>query len=415
MSTIRSVFTLISGTVGSQLILVAVSPILTRLYKPEDFAVLAVFMALTQVAEVIASGRYELAILLPRDLTDAFKIGILCVALAAMVSLVILAGVVVWREAASAFWGMPSLARWLWLLPVAVFFSAVFAMGQAANIRLGAYRAVAGANVVKTLVMSVVQLGLGLLVPGPGSLVVGSTMANGAANSRLLRSVITANGGVPAWRWSELGSLALQYRRFPAFSMPAGLVNVGNVNLMNLTLPVLMGPATLGFYSLGMRMLGAPLQQIAGPIGQVFMRSAAEELRQTGTARRSFLNGLAALSTISITFFGILYLVIEDVFTFVFGPGWVVAGQFAAIMMPLFAVRFIVSPLSGIASLTDNRHSLAVNIALLLVSGLVLLSAASSDWAAEQLLIWLSLSQSAVYLAYLPALYWLAAHKGQRE
>jgi hypothetical protein len=81
-------------------------------------------------------------------------------------------------------------------------------------------------------------------------------------------------------------------------------------------------------------------------------------------------------------------------------------------MMPLFAVRFVVSPLSSISSLTDNRHSLAVNVALLLVTGFVLLNASYSGWAAEQFLTWLSLSQIAVYIAYLPTLYWLAAHKG---
>ena len=406
---------LILGTSGSQLILVAVTPILTRMYTPEDFAVLALFTAMIQVLAVIANGRYDLAIFLAKGLEEVFKLALLCVAVSAAVSLLVLIAIAIGRETVANWWSMPELAGWLWLLPVAVFFGGVFTVAQSANVRFGAYKIVASANVMKALVQSAIQILLGLVTIGGGPLVIGRTMANVVANGRLIRSGIAHIGGAPAWRWAELWTLAKQYKRFPSFSAPAGLVNVGNANLMNFVLPVLVGPATLGFYFLAMRVLGAPLQQIAGPVGQVFMREAAEELRQKGSARSSFLKGLAALGAISLVLFGALYLIIEPAFTIVFGAEWAVAGHYAAILMPLFAVRFIVSPLSSIAGLTDNRHALGINLLLLLVSVFVLARAQAGAWEAELLLTWLSLSQCAVYLGYLPVLYWLAAHRELSE
>ena len=41
-----------------------------------------------------------------------------------------------------------------------------------------------------------------------------------------------------------------------------------------------------------------------------------------------------------------LYFVVEDIFVIVFGENWSIAGTYAKILIPLFFVRFIVSPLT---------------------------------------------------------------------
>jgi O-antigen/teichoic acid export membrane protein len=232
-------------------------------------------------------------------------------------------------------------------------------------------------------------------------------------NGHLIRSAVSAIGGVPDWRWAEMLSLAKEYRRFPMYSAPAGLANVGNINLMNFALPILLTPATLGYYSLAMRVLGAPVQQVAGPIGQVFMREAAEELQRTGSARRSFIKGALALGAISVVFFGALAMVVEPAFAIIFGAEWSVAGRYAAIMMPLFAVRFVVSPLTTTAGLTDNRFGLAFNLVLLFAAVIVLWQSSLRDWSAEILLNILTYVLGFLYLAYMPVLFWLAGSKGR--
>lgn len=404
---------LISGTSASQFILIAISPILTRLYTPEDFAILALFAALVQVAGVLANGRYDLAMLLPKSDGEAFQIGLLGVMLAAGLSGLLAVAVAVFGDAAADLWNVPGLMPWLWLLPVAVFFGGAFTAAQGFGLRLRDYRAIAGANILKSALQGSVQVVAGLVGAGPGGLVVGRTLANVGANGRLIRPAITAMGGWPGWQWSQIRALAWSYRRFPMFSAPAGLLNVFNANLMSFALPILLAPATLGFYSLAMRVLGAPLQQIAGPIGQVFMREAAEELRQTGSAHKSFLKGGFYLTLVSLVLFSSLFFLVEPLFGLVFGAEWAVAGRYAAIMMPLFAVRFIVSPLSGTAALTDNRQALLVNVVLLIVSSAVLWFAHRGDWSAETVLSGLTYSLSAVYLCFLPFLYYLAKTGGK--
>lgn len=404
-----------SGTTASQLVLIAASPILTRIYTPEDFAVLALFGAFAQIFGVAANGRYEIAIYLPKEERDAYKIAVLGLLIAVTVSAGILIGILLLGSKAAEWWNMPQLEIWLWFLPIAVLFGGIFSVAQAAAIRLGAYKAIAGASIIKALVQTGLQMVLGLFAAGPGGLVLGRTFANGSANLPLIRAGLARIGGHQPWNWSELWTLAKEYRRFPLFSGPAGLINVGNANLLNFALPILLGPATLGFYTLAMRVLGAPLQQIAGPVGQVFMREASREIRTTGSAKRSFVKGLTVLTGISALLFGSLYFVIEPIFGFVFGSEWAIAGRYAAILMPLFAVRFIVSPLSGTAGITDNRYTLVINVLLLAISSLILAASYYNSWEAEKLLAWFSASLCFVYIAYLPVLYWLATSQNRSD
>lgn len=51
----RSVSILAGGTAAGQAIVVLASPILTRLYTPEDFGLLAVYAALLGIISVVAS------------------------------------------------------------------------------------------------------------------------------------------------------------------------------------------------------------------------------------------------------------------------------------------------------------------------------------------------------------------------
>jgi O-antigen/teichoic acid export membrane protein len=70
----RNVLTLMTGTTIAQAIPIAISPILTRIYTPEDFGVFALYMSVVSIVSVVATGRYELAIMLPKKDEDAINI-----------------------------------------------------------------------------------------------------------------------------------------------------------------------------------------------------------------------------------------------------------------------------------------------------------------------------------------------------
>ena len=76
---IKNTFFLISGAGLSQLIPFVFSPILTRLYTPEDFGRLAIYMACCSIFSIVSTGLYEMSIMLPKADKKAINIlGFIC-------------------------------------------------------------------------------------------------------------------------------------------------------------------------------------------------------------------------------------------------------------------------------------------------------------------------------------------------
>ena len=85
-SVFRGMFTLALGSGAARLISIAVIPVLSRIYAPEDYGVLSVFIALTAILAPLLSLRYVTALPLPRHPGLAMSLFALCVGLMARCS-----------------------------------------------------------------------------------------------------------------------------------------------------------------------------------------------------------------------------------------------------------------------------------------------------------------------------------------
>ena len=186
----RNVLVLVSGTTVAQAIPIAVSPILTRMYSPSDFGVLAIFVAVTTVLGAVATGRYELAIMLPEDEEDAVHLMRVCLYLTSAVSVGLLGVVLVARHAIADILGSPELSGWLFLAPPTVFLTGLFQALNYANSRRKRYRLMAQATASKAAGGVGVQLVAGLTSLGAGGLVLGQAASHAFSNGRLIRACL---------------------------------------------------------------------------------------------------------------------------------------------------------------------------------------------------------------------------------
>lgn len=83
----KNVAILSSGTIISQIIVVITSFFLARLYNAQDFGVLSLFTSINLILVIIFSGRYELAIGLPKLSIDGKKILSIVIVLSSIFSL----------------------------------------------------------------------------------------------------------------------------------------------------------------------------------------------------------------------------------------------------------------------------------------------------------------------------------------
>lgn len=402
----RSFIALASGTLVAQAIPIAISPLLTRLFSPEQLGGFALFMAIVTVLGGIAAARYEMAIMLPESQRDAYVLAWLSGGISTVFCLLLFIPCVIWNDAIASLVGDQTLSWILPWMPLAVWFLVVGAIMTALASRERRFSVVARANVVKSASMSGVQVGAGFANLGVSGLIVGNLLGGMVFLANLYK--VGEGGDRPQFK--DLGQQAYRYRDFPKYSLWATLANGISVNVLSFLLSIFYSLVSLGFYNLVQRVLAAPSAVIGGAIGQVFYQRASVELRDQGSILRSFHSAWFRLLFISVPPFLLIFLFAESIFAFVFGEQWRVAGHYAEILAPMFWVRFWVSPLSSTNQLLlQNKFGLLANLALLFISVLVVIYAAVRGLGVEEMLTLMNAVMVLFYLCFFVFLYHSAA------
>jgi len=398
----RNVLTLMTGTTIAQAIPIAISPILTRIYTPEDFGILALFVAMTSILGTIASGRYELAIMLPKKDKDAINLFALGFIIVSLLTIILFFIIIIFHDNILGILNNQNISLWLYFIPIAVFFTGIYNLLNYFNNRKKQYRDLANATIVKSIITAIIQLSIGIVKGGVVGLISGQLISQFFANMKLLKNLTKNKNLIRSISKIKIFILAKKYKDFPKFTLWAGLLNTSSTQLTNILISSLFNVKTLGFYSLSQRMLGMPSALIGGSIGQVFFQEATKERHQTGSAISTFQSTLKKLMIIGVPFFSLMFFFIEDAFTFVFGEEWIVAGKYAKILMPFFMINFISSPLAISMSIFEKqKHGLYINIILIITALGTLFLSMLFHWKFIEFLTILSILMFIDYLLFI--------------
>ncbi len=344
---------LAGGTVASQVLLFAAAPILTRLYSPDDFGLLAIYAALLGIGGVVVSLRYQLAIPLPESDQDAAWVALAAMAGVIGTVLVSTAVVVLFRAPIAQGLGAPELGAFLWLLPVGLLALGTYQVFKYWAIRKQEFGPIARSKITQSVTAIAIQLGLFSF--GPFALLLGQAAGHGAGGGRLMRSARVNSGHLfrntaPRDIWTA----AVRYRRFPLYSTWGAVFNKAGSQLPPILFASLFSPAAAGIYFLTHRVLALPMQVIGRAISDVFIARAARA-RYDGDLARLIKVAHNRLTYIAIPPTILLILVGPDLFALVFGSAWREAGLFARWMAPWICLVFVTSPLTSVFSVLERQ------------------------------------------------------------
>lgn len=343
----RSVL-LVSGVAAAQIVIVAASPLLSRLYTPADFGALAVFTSLLGVTFTICSLRYERAIALPDDEARASAVTAVSVISAFVFSALLTIGVALWhfwlRDVASNDTGS---STYILFLPLATLGSGWFQVLSFAAVRRGRFHRTARGRVAQGVSMVVVQLGLGVVGVGEIGLVAGLTIS-------WLVAVLafTASATARAWRSlravprREMASAARRYRSFALYGTWSGLFNRLALEAPPLFLAALYGAPAAGFFIVAERVIAAPSDLIGNSVLQVYFNEAAR-LRREDPAQlpRLLRRTLAKMTLIALPPTIAVAALGPWLFSFVLGAEWWTAGVYARLLSVALAAAVAVTPI----------------------------------------------------------------------
>ena len=401
----RQVMTLVTGTGLAQLIPLAVSPLLTRLYTPHDFGVFALYASLLAVLAVLGSARYELALMLPKDDTDALALVALAMAIVLAASAVVLAAVLLFQADLARWLDSPAVAPWLLLVPVSMLLTGLVNTLTVWANRTSSYRQISISRVLQSASAAAVAVALGWGLSRGSEAGVGLVL--GAVVGQALAGASLA---WPFWRrwgarlqgvgWQPMRAQALRFREFPAVNMPHALLDALQGSGVVALIAVLFGPTLLGFHALAQRVVRTPMATLGSAVAQVFQKRAADALHAGGDTRRLVDAVLRRLGAAAVAVLPLLWFA-PELFAFVFGAAWREAGVYAQILTPWLLLNFMLSPLSQLPLLLGRQaRALAYGVAYQLAMVGPLAVAWLMTLSLRQALLLQSVAASVVLVAY---------------
>lgn len=354
-SFLRSVALLASATAIGQFILLIFTPLLTRLYDPKEFGLLAVFNAIFAIIVVASSFRYELAIPLPKDDTDGRVLVAVSLSINAAIALIALVIFVAYGPIISTWLSTPEIGPYLPLVALVLLGGGSFKVLTYWSVRKANFRSFARAKLTQAIANVIIQVAAGFAGLGALGLIFGQFVGYSAGTTGLFRTVGFAKNKM------SLGDLRLrattllrEHIRFAIYDAPGALINVFSTQLPNILLAVFFGPSVAGLYMLADRVLSTPASLLSQAIGQVlFSRSTGDKpdsgLRTT-TVQIVFRLALLTIPAVVVMFFSGQYL-----FALIFGRNWLGAGTFACWLAIGIAPLFIYGSISLVLSPTGGQ------------------------------------------------------------
>jgi O-antigen/teichoic acid export membrane protein len=400
---VRQILTLATGTAAAQALTILAAPLLTRLYRPEDYGVFALFGAVVGLGALVATGKYDLAILLPKsDAAAAALVAATMLITVAVSALLMVASWFVCHPVAS-WLGDPLLAPWLQLVPLGVVLTNLtIVLGVWAN-RQQAYAVLSNSRMSAALAGTAANLALGYAEWGAAGLVCGFLVVQVATLSALVpHSASLLYSLKTETRLETVRAEAKRFASFPMFSLGAELLNTLSNQLVVLLLPKFFGMAVLGWYAMGQRVIAIPTSLIGGAVGEVFRSQSSRDYAEQGNCREIFRKTLKHLALLGVGPFVVLVVFAPEMFAIAFGESWRMAGRITQVMSVMYYLRFVVSPLTHTFLLAGRQKEDLWLHVYIVASSVGSLALGYTVWGdGVRTLLCFSLNFASIYLYYL--------------
>ena len=340
-SGVRNFTKLLSANVVAQIIGLVVYPILTRMYAPEDFGLLNLFLSIGGVLAILSTAEYYYAIVLPKEEKDAEQV--LGVGVLWLVTTTVLVGLsVAFSKPISLLFKSPNLASYYWLMPLYVFAMGAWNLLNYWYIRHKDYTPISRYQVSQNVLSAGGKLGMGWGGVLQGGMIYSVVLA--PLISLLSSWVVARKTLLPAWRrisWRGVREQGQVYRNFPCFVLPRSFVNMLAGQMPVLLLTPFFGGEAVGFLSLAILLGYTPIGTITRAIYQVMYQHTMEQVHEQKPIGQIFRKFILSASAIIIPVFVGLWFVLPQLTAWLLGAEWHVSGEYIRWMLPWLYVSLL--------------------------------------------------------------------------
>ena len=374
---LKHILTLSSSNLVAQVITILGIPLLSRIYGPTAFGFLAIYVSVATLISLVATGRYEFAIVLPRSRNNALALKRLARLFLWSVAILFEVFLLLFLDSFARFLDATDHRYWLLTLPLHVILLGEISILSVWHTRyngfstLGTYRIVLSFGTVGLQALSG-----WLLFRDVRGLIVGLLLAQAVA---LMFLFIRKGISAPELRGitrNRMWVTMKRYRKMPLLNAPTALLDGLRVAGINLVIGG-QSQQALGQYSMAWRSVQAPIGLLGSALNQVYFQRMSHQDR--GRLFSVVLSTTARVSLLASPVFVLLYFLCPWLLPVLLGDGWGEAGKYAQALVPWLFMNLVTSPIASVFVVTGTQGRQAVFAVLYTVTPIVVLLSLRGD------------------------------------
>jgi O-antigen/teichoic acid export membrane protein len=346
----QNITVLAGSTIFSQGVFVLITPILTRLYNPADFGVLAIFTFVSSFFLIFATLRYEWAIPNLEKDSDVIYLLIICLIIsifASAISIPVL--ILIWKSFNIS--AVQTISPYFWIVPFYIFFWGVYQSLYLWAIREKSFIHIAKTRIIQGILGALTNIFLGLISLGPLGLIVGNVVFQTSGFNTLAKLLWSNKKNIfEGFEMRKVKYWFRYYFKFAISSTLSGVVNTISLQIVVFLLAFYFDQKVVGYYYLAQRIIGLPTMLIGQSVSQVFWAEAAQLAKENPIELKRlffrFSKKLALYST-AILFLGIISPFV--LVSFLGSKEWEKVGNYVLYLVPASISQLISGSISNLA------------------------------------------------------------------
>ncbi len=406
MTYLKSISVLVKGAFAAQFVTLLCSPVITRLFTPDELGVYALVTGAVGMFGFAMSCRFEVCIVSENDEVKVNSLVKLSLLICMLLSCLLFVCYYIYFKYSRISCNPFQLSLVVFGL---LFMTGIINVFTAYNNRNKDYRLITKSYVLRVLSQNICNVMAGLSHLGAIGLSVSHLIGYFVGVRDQAALLLIKRAAIYQISIRQMLLVFCENKKQALLSTPAVLANGFSYSIILYFVESLFSVAAVGYYLISYRILGLPLSIISANISRVFLEKASSEFKKKGEFQRTYLMTVVIQIILSIPIGFCLFLFAPSVCKILFGEGWDIAGNYIRILTPMFMFRFIAGGVNTSAIIVKKQQvDFAIQLILMLFTIIVFIIARFYNLEIEMFLIFLSIGGCIIYIIYL-ILFWLCS------
>lgn len=358
------------GTTGAYIFWALAMLVVGRLYTPECFGEGQLFISAASILSVVATGRYEKALMLPQYYIQAMRIFLFSMILSFSCAVGVFLTLICFQSFFTAFTGIS--AENIFFLPAYLLELCVYVLFYAWLVRTKKYLVAARGLALFPLSYLAFCVAFYSIEIPIHKLILAILLARSVEimyfGRYLYRGIKDDIRKISVRSVIEAGQ---EYADFPKYVLTGSFVESAAVHTVPFLVTAFWGLEATGYYSMATQVLSAPAGLIAKAVGDVFRQEGARLYGEYRECRDFYRKNLRLCLFYSAFVCICANIAVPLLLPKFLGEKWNVVGQYVQWMIPMTFMTLISTPLLDIYSIARRQKAYVMVQTAFLASSLV--------------------------------------------